>query len=526
MNNIMSASRQGLYWGYRNDTTDITAIAPATQDIAPADNGELIARVEAATICSSDIKVIRLGEQHPLFAGGSRNANPDRVLGHELCLRVVEVGAGLEEQFHAGQRLGLQPTIRDGADGASRTVGMDIRGGFAQYIRLDHSIAGGAAPYVFDVPEDLPAAAIAMLEPYACVERAYRPNARREFAVNGKAVVIGGDGAASIHCSRMLPHASITFIGIQSHDASRRFAAPGARTAFVADWTEIAGETFDDIIVCGEVTREAAEHALAALARGGLWLHARYGAGSLPVAIDPAHIHYHNLSLCGTASDDVAEALTPARHDVTPGGIALVHGAGGPMGRMHVHRLLQLPDGPATVVATSRQAHRRAQLITDFEPLAQSAGRRLIAVGDDDLAAATVRHAPEGFTDIVVVAPSVDAVAESAAQLATDGLLMIFAGTPLGDTAMIDIGPISSGNRRITGSTSCSVADQRAVLARIVDGSLQPAINLKAIAGLRHTGAALAAMMAGEIAGKIALYPFAPDLPLTMRETLSSDMRN
>src|SRR5690606_18058287 len=104
-----------------------------------------------------------------------------------MSLRVEEVGTAQAGRFRRGQRLALQPAMRVG--GKRRIIGFDVPGGFAQYLRLGPD---ALADYVFEAPATLTAAEIALLEPYGCVERAYRPNARRGLALNGAALVVLG----------------------------------------------------------------------------------------------------------------------------------------------------------------------------------------------------------------------------------------------------------------------------------------------------------------------------------------------
>ncbi|HKJ95370.1 MAG TPA: alcohol dehydrogenase catalytic domain-containing protein [Gammaproteobacteria bacterium] len=512
-----------LYWALERDVESLENTTLGIETVTPPGPYQLVVAVEAATICSSDIKVIKLGDQHPLFSGGAASDDFKLVLGHELCLRVVGVGAGLETRFRVGQRLGLQPTIRGHGDYSSQTVGMDIHGGFCQYLKLDERIVAGAEPYVFEVPEDVPAAVLAMLEPYACVERAYRPNARTTFATAGTCLIYCGAGYEDFHLSRELHHDSTRCIGGTDDWLARSMPGVTGVERF-SSLEGLGGERFDDIVVCGDVTPHELEALVSALAKGGVLVHARKEDSPRLIGLDPARIHYHGLSFFGTSQNDIASALHPARqrYDVTPGGVALVHGAGGPMGRIHVHRLLQLADGPETVVATSRSEARRRDLVSDFDALARRSGCSLVVTDGSDIDRIREHYAPDGFTDVAVAAPSAQAVDWAAGQLADDGMLIVFAGMPFGSSASIDLGRISSANRRITGSTSCSVDDEKEVLARIVSGELDPTLNLKAVTGLGSLGRALSTMINGEVSGKIAVFPQVPDMPLRHVERWTS----
>ncbi|WP_176559322.1 alcohol dehydrogenase catalytic domain-containing protein [Rubellimicrobium roseum] len=463
--------------------------------------GEVIARVEAVSICSSDIKVARMGSDHPLFRDG---ATADTVLGHEVSLRVHAVGADHRNRFHPGQRLGLQPAMRIG--GERRIIGMDLPGGFAQYLVLGPE---ALADYVFEVPDSLSAAEVALLEPYGCIERAWRPNARTSFLDGGRALVVLGPGAEKFSLAERPGWTEVAVLGDGTHPA---FGSDAQRI------TEIGAARFDDIIALGDLAASELGALFDALRPGGLLLQARKGPSPGPVPLDPARIHYEALSLLGTTETDIATALYPDRRrfDVRPGGVALVHGAGGAMGRIHVHRLLELERGPATILASSRKGKRLADLESDFGPLARARGRTLVVVEMEALLQAVAEHAPLGLDDAVVVAPEAQAIAAAAGLLAPDGLLNVFAGFPFGRRIPLDLAAVAISGMRITGSTGCSVSDMLGVMDRVLSGDLDPSTNIKAVAGLRALPSALEAVASGQVSGKVVIYPGQPEIPLTL----------
>ena len=70
---------------------------------------ELLVRHDACGLCFSDIKVIRLGEEHPRIY---RDMQADPVvLGHEVILTVVGVGHDLRDQYRVGDRFIIQADI-------------------------------------------------------------------------------------------------------------------------------------------------------------------------------------------------------------------------------------------------------------------------------------------------------------------------------------------------------------------------------------------------------------------------------
>jgi homoserine dehydrogenase len=120
--------------------------------------------------------------------------------------------------------------------------------------------------------------------------------------------------------------------------------------------------------------------------------------------LDAGRIHYEFIAYLGCRGPQIDAAFGPERNrsELRAGGVAWIAGAGGPMGRMHVQRALQLADGPRTVVATNRGAARLAELARTFGPLAQAHGTSLgysatvcgalpvINIGQRDLVAADI----------------------------------------------------------------------------------------------------------------------------------------
>ena len=497
--------RVNLRWRHRGGSLDELLDAdPEVVPLAPPAEDEVIARVEAVSICSSDIKVVRMGADHPLLAQAASGG--DTVLGHELSLRVQEVGSRQRHRFHVGQRLALQPAMR--IDGKRRIIGFDVPGGFAQYLRLGPD---ALADYVFEAPESLTAAEIALLEPYGCVERAYQPTARQSLDTNGSVLIVLGPNAGVYHASRPLKWRRTVVVGA---NGVRLSPSLGTADETLDALTAVGSATFDDILALGELPE--AEPALlpGLLTEGGMLLQARR-TPARPIPVDAARVHYDALAFVGTIAADILMALAPERQrfEVRPGGVALVHGAGGAMGRIHVHRLLELENGPGIVIATSRKGARLKELEKDFAPLASARGRILHVVEAENAAATVASVAPTGLDDVVVVVPDSAAVAAAAQWLAPDGLLAVFSGFGYGHPIAFDLAGVAVGGKRLTGSTGCSTKDMKDVLGRVTGGELNLLANLKAVGGLKALPRALDAVNRGVVSGKIVIYPQAPDEP-------------
>jgi threonine 3-dehydrogenase len=108
-------------------------------DPSPAP-GEVLLRVEAASICGTDV---HLYEWNPWAAG---RVHPPRVMGHEMCGEVVAQGAGAES-VRVGSRVAVEthlvcghcPECRRGdfhVCANTRILGVDVDGVFAEYVRV------------------------------------------------------------------------------------------------------------------------------------------------------------------------------------------------------------------------------------------------------------------------------------------------------------------------------------------------------------------------------------------------------
>jgi L-iditol 2-dehydrogenase len=140
-----------------------------------ANAGELLLRVEEASICGTDLRVYH--GQHRLFPPGTV-----RIPGHEVVGVIAEIGSGVSG-YAVGQRVFVAPNIgcghcRQCVSGANnlcpdyQAVGLTMDGGFAQYMRVPAQalLQGNVMP----VRADLDPAVAALIEPLACVLRGQR----------------------------------------------------------------------------------------------------------------------------------------------------------------------------------------------------------------------------------------------------------------------------------------------------------------------------------------------------------------
>lgn len=127
-----------------------------------------VIRVEAASICGTDLRTYR---------NGNEKIRPGTVIGHECAGTVTEAGQAVTG-FRVGDRVQIAPAIgcgecalcRDGHTNmcdSLTTVGFQYDGVFAEYLEIPaKAFAGGNVSHVLDTvtPEEA-----ALAEPIACV---------------------------------------------------------------------------------------------------------------------------------------------------------------------------------------------------------------------------------------------------------------------------------------------------------------------------------------------------------------------
>lgn len=487
---------------------------------------QLLVRVDALGLCASDAKMIRMGYTYPLFFERDFSRNPAR-LGHEVALTVIEVGLDWQDRFYPGQRLGIQPNVYLG--GKRMIFGVNIPGGMTQYLTIGPEIlAGDEGSYVFPVPPELSYVDIALLEPWACVDVAYTPLRRLEPKPEGVMWIKGRPGGTQ----RFVMGRPLTSKRVILTDVPAEFAA-WVRTQPVEvlehNWlsnlalseTSTGGTGFDDIILLDPCRAQTVAEAIDVLAAYGTLNLVTTQPLDCWVPVDVHRVHYEHLAFVGCAGPDVAQAygLERNRSELRAGGVTLIIGAGGSMGRLHTQRALEMADGPRAVVVTNRGQARLASLVHDFKDLAKAQGRELVAVSPQ---AEPGRLGQEidrltggrGCDDVVVIVPDAQAVKQALSYLAEDGLLVLFAGVRAGSRVELPLDRVALHNAQFTGTSGSTVADELRVLEKIQAGLLSPARSLAAVGGMQAVTAGLGAVIDRVYPGKIVIFPQLVDLPL------------
>ncbi len=480
--------------------------------------GELLVRHDAASICVSDVKAIRAGEQHHYILHNMRERPV--VLGHEVTLTVVEVGADMQGSYRRGDRFVIQPAIFNG--GKMTGYGFELQGGFSRYSIVDRRVlAGDEGNYLVPLHPDDGYAEVALCEPWACVEASYAVTYRTEWKPGG-VVLLAGDGAG-VELGRAVdwrPRLVVLAVRDVAFAGQVRAWATGAGIA-VQEGDD--GQTrYDDVVVLGG-DEPRGEEFFTRLAIGGTFTVVLCGGRAQPITVEARRLHYDRLLVTGTGGSDLSAAYAPVRTQLKAGGAAWILGAAGPMGQMHLLRALSLPGRPSKVVATNLHAARMEPVRRQHRHLAAANGVDLACLSadqfaDDDAFAACVRQGcgGGGYDDIVIVAPVAEALEQAVAAAGENCVINVFAGTPPGAHARIDLNAVALRGVRFTGISGSSIADLRRVRDLVESRQLDTNRSVAAIGGLEGVREGLHAVAGGRFAGKVVIFPnLNKPLPLT-----------
>jgi threonine dehydrogenase-like Zn-dependent dehydrogenase len=314
---------------------------------------QMLARVDAAGICTSLIKLIEQGPNHPLLSGWDITRFP-LILGDEGSVTLVEVGAGLAARYHPGERYVIQPAVdtapsnhreryRDHGRGVNKVaVGYTLGGHLAEYVLIGEEIlAAGCLLPISDAT--LPYAHAALSEPFSCVISAQDhhlhltqsdPLAPRSVVkglkCRGVTVILGAGAMGRMHVALAMsyrPRAIVAADLVESRLEVVRslFGAHAAELGIelralnpasenlkqvVSDLTNYAGA--DDVIVAVGA-RQVIADAQSLVGRGAvLNLFGGLKKGEDTVGIETSLVHYKEINITGSSGGspwDVARTL-------------------------------------------------------------------------------------------------------------------------------------------------------------------------------------------------------------------------
>lgn len=485
---------------------------------------QLVVRHDACGICFSDIKVIKLGQEHPRIYRDMRT-HPV-VLGHEVAMTVVEVGEKLRDQYHVGDRYIIQADVY--VNGVGYAYGYEIEGGFSSYGLIDQRVLNGdEGNYLLPINPETGYAESALTEPWACVIAAYQLEYRTSLKSGGTTWMIGsspddprpytisaGFDAASHPARLLLSRVPAAF----AEWLKQRAAALGVEVLEAGDLLNPPIDKIDDIVLLGS-DPDAIEAASPRLADGGIFAIVSDQPVPRKVKIDIGRVHYNRWVYVGGTTPDIARAYRdlPVRSALKPGGRVWFVGAAGPMGRMHVQNAIQTANGPKTIVCTDLSQHRLDDLYQTYAADAEARGIEFICLNPSDpqSAAQMAAYKAQAFDDVVVLVPVPAVIADSAAYVAQDGVMNVFAGVARGTMIETDVSDFFLKQTRFIGQSGSMIKDLQITLEQGESGELSRNRTVAAIGSLNAFPDGLRAVQDAVFPGKVVIFPHIKDMPLT-----------
>ncbi|MBI2441928.1 MAG: zinc-binding dehydrogenase [Lentisphaerae bacterium] len=312
---------------------------------------QVLARVDAAGVCTSILKLVEQGSAHTFINGWDLVKHPV-ILGDEGCVTVVQAGKNVASRYPVGRRYATQPAVahppinhreryRNGGQGMEKVaIGYTLPGHLAEYMLVTEEAI--AAECLLPLPsDDIPFFAGALCEPFSCVISAQdrhihiqqeSPTAPRVPRLGllrgGVTVIIGAGPMGRMHAAAALRfsprHLIVMDILAERLGWIRENLSEKARSAGTELHTVLSAEGPDlikkvsnghgaDDIIAAVGLRKVQQESQQWLAKGGvLNLFGGLKRGEHLIELDTLRVHYDEIRLCGSSGGspaDVAEAL-------------------------------------------------------------------------------------------------------------------------------------------------------------------------------------------------------------------------
>jgi L-sorbose 1-phosphate reductase len=507
---------------------------PVEIDIPKYSDNELLMRIDAVSLCYTDLKEIDSGDDHPRLAGRNLKKNPI-IPGHEVSLTVIAVGDNLRSEYRIGDRYTLQPDIWAGGKSIPFSFGMD--GGYRQYTKVGKEILeGDAGNYLIPVPDDISYSASAITEPWACVEASYRAQYRDVLKKGGSAIFVGGKNSRSGYSidEKWLSGCRPGRIFISNiPEDLKELVSIFCKENDVplkeinADSLNSPDDVYDDIITL-DCNYEEINHINDFLNKGGVLAIMGSGYSNERVTIDLGRLHYDMIYYVGSTGLEINQAYekTLPRAGLKKNGKTWIIGAGGPMGRLHLQRAIEDKDGPGLIVASEITEDRYKSMTDFFVPLAKKCNKELIAINPQEDSEEYERIMSEikddgGFDDIPVMVAVPKIIEESVEYAGAGSVINLFAGLQRGVKAKIPINSIIGTQQiRLIGHSGSDLSDQKVVVDRITSRRLNTDLSVAAIGGINQIADGIKAMKNWVFPGKIVIYPHVLEFHLTAIDKL------
>ncbi|MCP4257540.1 MAG: alcohol dehydrogenase catalytic domain-containing protein [Planctomycetes bacterium] len=496
---------------------------------------QILCRVEAVGLCFSDLKLLKQFSSHvrksevvsgieleilkeiPSYVPGTAPTIP----GHETVVRIETVGSEVQD-FQPGQRFLVQTDYRWVRTATSNgAFGYNFEGALAEYVLMDQRIITSPQgdSMLLPVTEELSGSAVALVEPWACVEDAYVSTERTSLKKDGHMLIVADtrvneDTFENLFSQYGKP-ARITWLSELPIPAGLEHATDGATSI-----SALADAGYDDIIYFGSEA-EVVEALFAKVALTGI-LNIVLSGGKFgrDVVTMVGRVHYGGIRIVGTVGSDPAESMKviPDTDEIRKGDKINVVGAGGPMGMMHVIRNICQDVEDVSLFASDVDDNRLATLTKIAAPIAEQNAVTYRTFNP------TKEKINEAFDYTALMAPVPALVAASVISSAERGLINIFAGIPATVTGKIDLDTYIEKQLYFIGTSGSTLDDMKRMLEKAESGRLDTNLSVAAVSGLAGATDGIRAVENRSIAGKIVVYPACKDLPLVTLDEMNEKM--
>lgn len=150
----------------------------AEDNVPEPNENQIVARIDACTVCISTLKILSQGPEHPYLNGWDIGKYPI-ILGHEGSITAVKIGRNLKAKFRVGEKLVIQPAVehapinhreryRNPELMKKLAVGYTLGGQLAQYLLVTEEVI--EANCLVKLPsQEMGYYEISLTEPLSCV---------------------------------------------------------------------------------------------------------------------------------------------------------------------------------------------------------------------------------------------------------------------------------------------------------------------------------------------------------------------
>ncbi|MBN2072369.1 MAG: zinc-binding dehydrogenase, partial [Actinobacteria bacterium] len=324
--------------------------------------GQLLARVDATTLCVSMHKPITQGPENSYFYGWDPARNP-LILGDEGSVTIVKVGNNLKNSYKVGQRYTIQPPVRcapinnrqnysNNGRGIERlAMGYTLGGFYSKYVLILEEIINNEA--MVSLPDNgMPYFAVSLAEPMSTIVRSHHLHLREYqdspsspwkikpgLKEGGTTIIIGQGPMGRLHDEFAL-RVKIKNLVMVEVDKKRLYWGkdnidPRAREKGISTYyinpaeedlfsriKEITdGKMADDVLIPVGNAR-VQEEAIKLAGRGGR-VNLFGGTKGAKIEVDPVFFHYNEGEIVGSSGAEVYDMMQAIdaifRGDIDPG---------------------------------------------------------------------------------------------------------------------------------------------------------------------------------------------------------------